>query len=332
MKALCGALLLFLAWPQGLRAQAIVHDDFSLARLSPKNWFVCRRPENVMAVVPITRPGGGRAARLIAHAVKPKVLGLDEYLVQERHGACIDPKGRYTSDGTQRAEIWEKRELAQPFGAETWIQFEFMVASPPAGAAVPRLVIGQLKTDGDHSPVLAQRFTNRNFMVTLGQDNDDPGRHPEDKDCRIIVAHDASVLARTRTAGVLAGSVGHDPRDVEHAPPIGPGAPPRGCKRDITVDARELLPSPFDNWVQMTYRIRTGIENGLLEVWADGRLIAKAAGRIGYRDGVTGSQYFKFGPYADPAPYDLKAYLAHYRRAPTCAQLGNPSATECLSK
>jgi hypothetical protein len=82
----------------------------------------------------------------------------------------------------------------------------------------------------------------------------------------------------------------------------------------------------------MTYRIRPGIENGLLEVWADGRLIAKAAGRIGYRDGVKGSQYFKFGPYADPAPYDLKAYLARYRRAPTCEQLGNPSAAECRSR
>jgi len=325
-------LLLFLAWPGHSGAQTVIHDDFSLARLSQKFWFICRRPENVMSVVAVMRPGGGRAARLIAHAVKPRVLGLDEYLVQERHGGCIDPRSKYTPDGTQRAEIWEKRELVQPFGTETWIQFDFMVASPPPGAAVPRLVIGQLKADGDHSPVLAQRFTGRTFMVTLSQDNDDPERHPDDKDCRVIVAHDASVLARTKGAGVLAGSVGHDPRDVEHAPPIGPGAPPRGCKRDITVDARELLPSPFDKWVRMTYRIRPGIENGLLEVWADGRLIAKAAGRIGYRDGVAGSQYFKFGPYADPAPYDLKAYLARYRRAPTCAQLGKPSAPECGSR
>lgn len=275
-----------------------------------------------MSVVAVARPGGGRAARLVAHAVKPRFLGLDEYLARERHGACIDPRGKYAPDGNQRAEIWEKRELVQRFGTETWIQFEFMVAAPPPGAAVPRLVIGQLKADGDHSPVLAQRFTNRNFMVTLGQDNDDPERHPGDSDCRVIVAHDASLLAR---GGPLQSSVGQNPRDVVHSPS-------RGCKRDITVDSRELLPSPFDKWVRMTYRIRPGIENGLLEVWADGGLIAKAAGRIGYRDGVKGSQYFKFGPYADPAPYDLKAYLARYRRAPTCEQLGNPSAAECRSR
>jgi hypothetical protein len=331
-------VLLVLAWPHDARAQAVVRDDFSIAHLSPKNWFVCRRPENAMAVV--ARPGGGRAARLVAHAVKPKRLDLEEYLARERHGACIDRQGKYKPDGDQRAEIWERRELAQPFGAETWIQFEFMVASPPPGAIVPRLVIGQLKTDGDHSPVLAQRFTGRHFMVTLGQDNDSPGRHPEDRDCRVIVAHDASLLAQ---GGPLESSVGQDARDVAHEPENPPGvnepdnlsgvhAPRRGCKRDIAVDARELLPSPFDNWVRMTYRIRPGIEDGLLEVWADGTLIAKAAGRIGYRDSVTGYQYFKFGPYADPAPYDLKAYLARYRRAPTCAQLGDPSATECRAK
>jgi len=308
------ALLLFvLAWPV-LGAAQVVHDDFSLAQISPKNWFVCRRPENVMRVIAL--PGGGRAARLVAHAVKPKRMELHEFLLRERHGACIDRDGRYTPDGDQRAEIWEKRELAQPFGSETWIRFDFMVVSPPAGAAVPRLVIGQLKADGDHSPVLAQRFSQRNFMVTLGQDNDDPERHPDDKDCRVVVAHDASL----RRGGE--NSVGQNPREVVHAPS-------RGCKRDITVDSRELLPSPFDRWVRMTYRIRPGIENGLLEVWADGKLIAKAAGRIGYRDGVGGVQYFKFGPYADRAPYDLKALLARYRRAPTCAQLGEPSAAEC---
>ena len=320
--SICG-LLLLVAWPHDARAQAapqVVHDDFSLARLSPRNWFACRRPENVMTVV--ARPGGGRAARLVAHAVKPKFLELEEYLVHERHGACIDRQGKYTPDGNQRAEIWEKRELVQRFGTETWIQFEFMVASPPPGAAVSRLVIGQLKADGDHSPVLAQRFTERHFMVTLGQDNDDPERHPDDKDCRVVVAHDASVLAQ---GGPLEGSVGQDTREVVHTPR-------RGCRRDISVDARELLPSPFDKWVRMTYRIRPGIDDGLLEVWADGKLIAKAAGRIGYRDSVSGQQYFKFGPYADPAPYDLKAWLAHYRRAPTCAQLGDASAAECLSR
>src|SRR6185295_14786475 len=153
----------------------------------------------------------------------------------------------------------------------------------------------------------------------------------KDKDCRVIVAHDASLLARLpRPPGFLAGSVGQDPRDFVHAQ----GAT-RGCKRDLTVDARELLPSPFDKWVRMTYRIKPGLEKGLLEVWADGKPIAKAAGRIGYRDSARGSQYFKFGPYSDSDPplfFDVKAYLARYRRAPACAQLGAPLAFECRSR
>ena len=322
------SVLLLLAHPQQTGAQPareVVRDDFSVEGFSPQNWYVCRRPENAMSVV--AWPGVGRAARLVANPLTRKVLGLSEPL-DEKHAACMDGRGKYTPDGTQRAELWEKRALVEPFGRETWIQFEFMVASPPSGAAVPHLVIGQLKADGKHSPVLAQRFADRHFMVTLGQDNDNPDRHPEDMDCRVIVAHDASLLARfPRPPEFLAGSVGQDSRDLVHAP----GAP-RGCKRDLAVDARELLPSPFGMWVRMTYRIRPGLEKGLLEVWADGRLIAKAAGRIGYRDSVGGSQYFKFGPYSDshpPLSFDVKAYLAHYRRAPTCAQLGDPSAAEC---
>lgn len=326
MRAVCAALLFLAAWPFDGRAQTVVHDDFQGADFSPTNWFVCKRDENDLSVV--KRPGGGRAAQLVAHPVKPRVLGLREFLARERHGGCRGADGNFTPDGTQRAELWEKRELVQPAGTETWIQFEFMVVSPPAGAVVPHLVIGQLKLDGGRSPVLAQRFTGRQFVVSIEQDNESPGRSPDKKDCRITVAHDASLRAP------FASSVGHDARDVERKPAKSSGVHGvSGCKSDVTVDAREFLPSPFDKWVRMTYRVKPGIKDGLLEVWADGKLIAKAAGRIGHRDSMAGSQYFKFGPYSiAPPPYDIRAYLARYRRAPTCAQLGNPSAPECLAK
>ena len=137
------------------------------------------------------------------------------------------------------------------------------------------------------------------------------------------MAHDASLLAQTKQGPFVLESIGQDQREIAHA------AQNLGCKSDVVVLSQALLPSPFDRWVRMTYHIRPGIENGLLEVWADGALIAAAAGRIGYRDNVAGNQYFKFGPYGDPAPYDLKAYIARYRRGPTCAGLGNLSAPEC---
>ena len=44
-------------------------------------------------------------------------------------------------------------------------------------------------------------------------------------------------------------------------------------------------------------------------------------GRIGYRDGTTGLQYFKYGPYRDPASYDDTAFIAQYRRGPTRADV-----------
>jgi len=48
--------------------------------------------------------------------------------------------------------------------------------------------------------MLAQRFTGRHFTITIGQDNDDPARDPEDVDCRVIIAHDAGFGRAARTA------------------------------------------------------------------------------------------------------------------------------------
>jgi hypothetical protein len=53
----------------------------------------------------------------------------------------------------------------------------------------------------------------------------------------------------------------------------------------------------------MTYRVRGGRRGqGLVEIWANGRFIARAAGSIGYSQAAGPRQYFKFGIYRDAAP------------------------------
>jgi hypothetical protein len=326
-------LLVLAAWPRDVLPQSVVHDDFPGSTFSPANWYPCYRPENVLSLR--NRPGGGREASLLARPLGSGPAGSPRKPLptRQRHPGCTHHDGTYTPDGDQRAELWEAVDLWQAAGTDTWIRFDFKVDRLPAGAAVPHLVVGQLKLEGGSSPVLAQRFARRHFTVTIEQDDRSPGAKAGDS-CRILVAHDASLRKP------LAGSVRHDARGVVRALKGVHGA--AGCKQDVTVDAREFLPSAFDKWVRMTYRIKPGLTDGQLEVWADGRLVSTAAGRIGYGASFESPgrfQYFKFGPYAaqqvkgkPPLAVDVKASFARYRRAPSCGQLGEPSAPECLSK
>jgi hypothetical protein len=86
----------------------------------------------------------------------------------------------------------------------------------------------------------------------------------------------------------------------------------------VKIEALGTLPIPFNRWTEMIYHIKaTADQNGLLEVWADGRAIVRVTGRIGYRTSESATQYFKFGPYRDYEPHSAFAMLARYRRGPT---------------
>ncbi len=59
-----------------------------------------------------------------------------------------------------------------------------------------------------------------------------------------------------------------------------------------------VMPHPFARWVDMSYRVRGGRGGkGLVEIWANGRFIAKVTGSIGYDEAAGPNQYFKFGIY-----------------------------------
>lgn len=74
-------------------------------------------------------------------------------------------------DDCQRAELRTAKASWPSFGDETWYAFSFRIKGdvPPSGSA--RSVIGQWKGPGDHSPMIAQRFDNGVFHITV-QDNE----------------------------------------------------------------------------------------------------------------------------------------------------------------
>ncbi len=315
-RALTAAFSCMLLAGSFARAQGI-RDDFHGARLSSETWFVCHRDENEFTIVPVPDQGFSAAKALVrgrASVARPGVSAA--------HTACADERGAYTRDGAQRAELWEEDALHQPFGTEVWYQFA-MYIDPSIASRHRHLVIGQWKQRGGNSPFVAQRFRGRTFTITIEQDNRSPARDPGKTQCRVVVASERderpSKLALVARAGAMPST---DPSDADPVQGLAPASwldRPQGCATDISVQRFGPLPDPFGRWTVMRYHIKaTADGDGLLEVWADGRPIVKVTGRIGFAaDRETADQYFKFGPYREPAEGSIYAMLARFRRGPT---------------
>jgi hypothetical protein len=316
-------------------AAQVIRDDFTGRGISAERWLFCERDENEVAVV---QPPGApfRAAEM---TVRPRV-DVAVFGMMFRHPGCRNGGGAFEPEkNDERSELWEADAVTLPFGTEVWYRFSFMV-DPATPTSVGRLVIGQWKQSnsatGD-SPVLAQRFNGRSFAITIEQDNLSPNRPPEDRQCRVWIAVDGAapgpagrseghrfgLLPAAASPSAELPSIGHDDLDVSHElPPVVATQRPTPCARDVTVTRHNLLPDPFGRWVEMLYRIRLGGPAGIVEVWADGKPIATATGRIGFRANGPGRQYFKFGPYRNPQPYASFARLAQYARGFTREGVG----------
>lgn len=313
---------------------APVHDDFAGQTFSPL-WFPCRRDENEMDIVPVPQMGF-RAADLTVHPRTDYGLYAGVFTLLGRHADCrSEPGGQYARDNfDERAELWEADPLVLSFGTEVWYRFAMYVDPRIPDTDVNRLVVGQWKQSGGHSPILAQRFKGRRFTITIEQDFEQPLLYKGIDECRILIAHDApypqstsAIVDFPRTTwltepasngGLLTAAVAHTRSDsirseVARAHP---------CAQDIEVTPLGLLPDPFGKWVTMLYHFRPGLDgSGLLEVWADGQPVAKATGRIGFHDPPDSRQYFKYGPYRNRAPYSTQAMLARFARGATRADV-----------
>jgi hypothetical protein len=301
----------------------IVWDDFRGDELSPTMWFVCKRDENEFRIENVP----GKPFRAVRALVHPRSdLGLVTLLF--RHRECRYDDEPYIRGRVERAEIWEADRIRLSYGTEVWYQF-VMLVDPSISRASRHLVIGQWKQSGGNSPFVAQRFDRRIFTISIEQDNRSSGGRLAQTQCRVIVATSESMMADLgrsfahgpaprdasrsgRGALSLVQDELHEPRDA--------GAPVRsstpGCTSDLQIASFKRLPDPFGQWVWMRYRIRASSErNGLLEVWANGDLITRVEGRIGFDPrGAALLQYFKFGPYREHEPRRSYAMLAHFVR------------------
>lgn len=78
--------------------------------------------------------------------------------------------GLECEDDCQRAELRTHKTTWPAFGDEFWYAFSFKISGDVPATGSARSVIGQWKGPGDSSPMIAQRFDNGVFHITV-QDN-----------------------------------------------------------------------------------------------------------------------------------------------------------------
>ncbi|QUS57578.1 heparin lyase I family protein [Pseudovibrio brasiliensis] len=299
---------------------AVIIDDFD-EYPSPENWDIHRmnKPENFQIESEVVRDGG--------HALAITVFGDDE----------LD------SEGNLKNELWEARQKRCDFGDEVWYSFSFKIDGTVWPAGSTRWVIGQWKEDSGGSPFLAQRFDNGVFHITV-QHNDTrklvaqaEGSYQQDfkgfsREFQQMLSLDRQGFRNrndaTRTSDEFLGSgltleelkKAIETQDTSKFPFL---ADPQtysdypGIKIELSDDP--VLPDPTDGWVDMRYRVKgSRVGQGIIEIWANDRFIARVTGYIGNDEFAGNTQYFKFGHYRDYDRDDLQStvYLDRFRRGP----------------
>lgn len=284
----------------------------------PPQFVKCDRPENSIAISSQEARSGTKS---LSFSIKetplfPQTATLALFRWSPSPTSCLlaERADLYRSDDVERAELWENKHFAPRFGEEAWYGFSMWIdnTSAPYGD-FHRVVLGQWKethasnAEVDYSPFLAQRLTGGFYHITLDVDararmNDDG----EPKTCRILLAFMGGPPSSVDPELDLKRPVQCETRNHRSNLDLIPS-------ETIQIDRKAYLPRPFDRWTDIIFRVKGG-EDGIVQVWADGVLIAIARGWIGHKAAVGNKQYFKFGPYRDPAPNPFLVYLDNLAR------------------
>jgi hypothetical protein len=222
---------------------------------------------------------------------------------------------------SERAEIWEEKELRVPYDQGMWFGFAVKFADP-----VPhddhRYLVAQWKreidpgAEGDFSPFLALRLNEGKLFATVETNLVDGHKlpcaegeaqawlRPETNQTRALVAADPLWKATT------------DPRFDT-------------CTDKITVTQRgATLPLPNSGWIDFAIYAKPGPDgSGRIEIFANGQWVVTVKGAIGHADkGLGANQYFKFGPYRAGGHGTWIMYYDDFRRSPDCKDVLVPAS------
>jgi len=234
-------------------------------------------------------------------------LWIDRHVVRTGKGAlAIRIKGS-DYNAVCKCQISEIREVSAvrlPFGTDVWYGFSFRIEGFGGLTGSTRWQIGGWKQDADGSPFVAQRFDDGIFHITL-----------ESGTSRVLVAaamgnkesfFEAVKAGLVRSMGFVSEPEKYDGKDDVK----------------LVYGENPVLPDPRKHWVDMVYHIKGGLNgDGLVEVYADGRFIARATGTIGLKNASGPNQYFRFGHHRAPMPGTATIYIDDFRRGTSRAEV-----------
>ncbi|HEY7763623.1 MAG TPA: polysaccharide lyase [Aestuariivirgaceae bacterium] len=223
---------------------------------------------------------------------------------------------------SQRAEIWERKDLWVPYDRGIWYGFAVKFA-----AAIPqddhRYVIAQWKrqisgTKGDFSPFLALRLNKGKLFATV-ETNLVTSTHLRPKARYAKCPNgEAAVWLRpetNQTRALVATDATWTREDGDYF---------NVCTSEIAVTNRgNPLPSPRSGWIEFAIYTRPGPDgSGHIEIFANHKWIVTIRGRIGHSEkGLGKHQYFKFGPYRANHSNTWTLYYDEFRRSRNCADI-----------
>jgi hypothetical protein len=232
---------------------------------------------------------------------------IDQRIVRDGQGAlAIRIRGSDFDPvcNCQISEIREAPEQRLNFGDEAWYAFSFRIDGRSPVTGDQRWQIGGWKQETDGSPFLAQRFDNGVFHITL-----------ESGDSRVLLA---------TSAGEAKSFFDQLRNDIASRFAFISEASRYDGREDLLIEygSNPILPDPRLGWVDMVYRIKGGLDgDGIVEVYANDRFIARATGTIGVFDAVDPTQYFRFGHNRAPMPGTSTIHIDRFRRGASKADV-----------
>lgn len=303
---LIAAILFVAAVPALAKSPVPVRETFEAVTFAG-SFVPCERPEGLISLSQDRARDGNQALKLV---IPEPVFSTATWVPKATSCLIAGRYAEYTPDEKERAEIWESFDFGPAFGDDLYYGFAMWIdrCSAPQGDDT-RLVIGQRKAPIDDSPFIAQRFTGGYFHVTLDVDSDrtDPATG-RPYGCKLVLAFERALAEKqslTLQSAPACEARQDAPTDLQPA-------------KAIAIQRLDFLPSPFDHWVDLVYHVKGG-PNGIVELWADGRKVARATGYVGHQGAVGQPQYFKFGPYRDKASFATTVYLDNLARGDSFA-------------
>ncbi len=279
---------------------------------------ICHRPENRFRLSSAKARFGKQSLELTI-APPQTMVARQMWDLNPKNCLLESQEASYESDKLERAEIWEDKDENPRFGmGEEPLFYGFSMWIDGKDARKDdfnRLVLGQWKAGCEGicnlSPFLGQRLTGGFYHITLDVDaySETAGRQ-EGKTCKVLLAFTGEKPALFDGKLPLdrlpqcESRLQYPPLAENELKPVD----------QITIKRERYLPDPFGRWTDLVFKVDAGRKDGVIQVWADGKLIATASGWLGHHVSVGTKQYFKFGPYRDVAAYGVTVYLDNLAR------------------